>query len=187
MVAIASLWLPIVLAAVAVFIVSSILHMVLTYHRSDYRPLPDERETLAGLRRAAAAPGLYQFPHCGSPKEMGTPEMMAKFEEGPVGILTLMPNRPMGLGRFLGLWFGYCLLVSFFLAYVASRTVAPGTDYLQVFRVVGTVGFLAYGLSNVVDSIWKAYPWSVTCKHVFDGLLYALVSAGVFGWLWPAA
>jgi hypothetical protein len=186
MVGIASLWLPIVLAAVAVFIVSSILHMVLTYHRSDYRALPDERETLAGLRKVAAAPGLYQFPHC-NPKEMGTPETIAKFKEGPVGILTLMPNQAMGLGKFLGQWFGYCLVVSFFLAYLAGRTVAPGTDYLAVFRVVGTAGFMVYGLANVVDSIWKAYPWGVTAKHIFDGLLYALVSAGVFGWLWPAA
>jgi hypothetical protein len=186
MVSLASLWLPIVLSAVAVFVVSSVLHMVLTYHRSDYRPLPSEAETLASLRRLSLTPALYHFPYCPSSKEMGTAEMQAKLKEGPVGLLAVMPNGPMSMGKFLGQWMGYCLLVSLVVGYLAGVTTPAGAEALHVFRVVGTAGLLAYCFANVVDSIWKGYPWGVTCKHMIDGAIYALVAAGVFAWLWPA-
>lgn len=185
MISIAELWMPIVVSAVAVFVVSSILHMVLQYHRADYKRIPNESEALAGIAKANLAPGYYQFPSCDSMKEMGAPEMQEKFRRGPVGMLTVMPNGPMSMGKYLGGWFVYCLLVSFFLAYLAGRTLAPGIDYLVVFRVVGTAAFLAYGLSNIVNSIWAGVPWSNTVRATIDGLIYALVTAGCFGWLWP--
>lgn len=185
MIAISALWMPIVLAAVAVFVVSSILHMVLQYHRADYKKIPNEAEALAGLAKAALPPGYYNFPYCESMKEMGSPEGLEKLRRGPVGMLTILPNGPMSMGKYLGSWFVYCLVVSFFLAYLAGRTLAPGIDYLIVFRFVGTAAFLAYGLGNVVNSIWMGVPWSNTVRAVFDGLIYALVTGGCFGWLWP--
>src|SRR6266851_8791731 len=42
MVSLSALWLPIVLSAVIVFVASSIMYMLLPYHRSDYRKLPEE-------------------------------------------------------------------------------------------------------------------------------------------------
>lgn len=183
MVTIGSLWLPIVLSAVLVFVVSSILHMVLKYHRADYSKLPNEEGVLNALR--GAAPGYYPFPHCADPKDMGSPEMVAKYQSGPVGMVTVTPSGPPNLGKFLGLWFLYCALVSFFAAYLASRTFPVGHDYLAVFRFVGTTTFLAFGVANISDSIWKGQPWSNTLRAVADGLLYALVTAGTFGWLWP--
>ena len=185
MITIAALWMPIVVSGVAVFFVSSILHMVLKYHAADYKKIPNEAEALAGLAKAALPPGYYMFPACESMKEMGTPEGIEKFRRGPVGTLTLLPNAPMAMGKTLGLWFVYCLVVSFFLAYLAGRTLAPGIDYLVVFRFVGTAAFLAYGVGSIVNSIWMGMPWSNTVRAVCDGLIYALVTGGCFGWLWP--
>ncbi len=185
MVALSALWLPILVAAVLVFVVSSLVHMVFAYHRSDYRQLPEEAQTLDALRKAGLTPGTYMFPYCATPKDMGTPETIAKYEQGPVGHLTVLPSRPPNMGTYLGLWFAYCLLVGVFVAYLAGHTLPAGTHYLAVFRVTGTAAFMAYGLSQLVDSIWKGQPGSATLKHVFDGLLDALVSAGAFGWLWP--
>jgi hypothetical protein len=185
MVPLPDLWLPIVVAAVLVFVVSAILHMVLTYHRRDYKQLPHEAETLEALRRESLAPGLYHFPYAASSKEMKSPAMQEKFRQGPVGFLAVIPSGPPAMGKYLGLWFAYCLLVSFFVAYLAGRTLAPGTEYLEVFRVAGTAAFMAYGLGPLVDSIWKAMPWSNTLRGVADGLVYSLVTAGAFGWLWP--
>jgi hypothetical protein len=180
------LWLPIVVSAVFVFLVSAVLHMVLTYHRADYRALPRESETLADLRRHAIPPGYYVFPHCESPKEMGQPEVQEKFRQGPVGILTVRPSGPPAMGKELGLWFGYCLLTAIFVAYLAGHALADGGEsYLEVFRVVGTAAFLGYGLGNVANSIWKGEPWGNSLRATFDGLIYALLTAGVFGWLWP--
>ena len=180
-----SLWLPIVVAAVAVFVASSLAHMVLTYHRSDFRQLPKETDTLAALRLAGLAPGLYQFPWCRSPKEAGTPEMQAKFQQGPVGMLTVMPPGPMAMGKYLGLWFVYTLVVSFVIAYIAGLTLAPGADAWMVARVTGSIAVLIYVVANIIDSIWKAYPWGMTVKNMVDGVLYAAATAAAFAWLWP--
>lgn len=185
MIALSALWMPIVLSGVAVFVVSSILHMALKYHRADYKNIPNEAEVLAGLAKAGLPPGSYHFPYCESMKEMGTPEGLEKLRRGPVGMLTLLPNAPMSMGKYLGGWFVYCLVVSFFLAYLSGRTLAFGIDYLIVFRFVGTAAFLAYGLGGVVNSIWMGVPWSNTLRATFDGLIYALITAGCFGWLWP--
>jgi hypothetical protein len=184
MVPLASLWLPIVLSAVIVFIASSIMHMLLTYHRSDYSQLPDEDTFLTGLRPSNLKRGLYVFPHC-LPKDMKSPAMIEKYKQGPVGFLMIMPSGPPALPKFLAQWFGFCLLVSLFVAYLTGHTVAEGARYLAVFRVAGTAAFLAYGMGNITNGIWRGQTWSTVFKEVIDGLIYGLLTAGVFGWLWP--
>jgi len=87
--------------------------------------------------------------------------------------------------KFLIQWFVYCLLIEFFVAYLTGRTIAPGASYLVVFRVAGTAAFLAYGLSHLSNGIWKGQMWATTIKEVIDGLVYVLLTAGTFGWLWP--
>jgi hypothetical protein len=184
MVPLSALWLPIVLSAVIVFVASSIMHMVLPYHQSDYGKLPDEDKVLGALRGMSLKPGAYIFPHCDH-KNMKSPEVVEKFKQGPVGIMTIRPSGAPAMGKFLVQWFVYCLLVGFFVAYLTGHTVVPGTPYLAVFRVAGTAGFLAYGLGHLSDGIWKGQPWSATLKEVIDGLVYGLLTAGTFGWLWP--
>jgi len=179
-----ALWLPILLSAVIVFVASSILHMVLPYHRSDYKKLPEEDKLLATLRGAGLQRGLYFFPFS-THKEMKSPAVIEKFKQGPVGTMTVLPSGPPAMPKFLGLWFCYCLIIGFFVAYLAWHTLQPGTHYLVVFRVVGTAAFLAYGLGHLSNGIWKGQPWSVTIKEVIDGLIYGLLTAGTFGWLWP--
>ena len=184
MVPLSALWLPIVLSAIIVFVASSILHMLLPYHRADYRQLPEEDKVLPSLRSAGLERGLYIFPHA-THQNMKSPEIVEKYKQGPVGMMILFPNGPVVMPKFLGLWFGYCLIVAFFVAYLAAHTIAPGTYYLAVFRVVGTAAFLAYSLGPLANVIWKGYPWSFVTKEVIDGLIYALLMAGTFGWLWP--
>lgn len=184
MVPLAALWIPIVLSAVIVFVASSIMHMVLPYHKSDYRPLPDEDKLLAALRAAGLTRGLYHFPFC-SHKDMKSPAIQEKFKQGPVGLLTIFPSGPPAMPKYLGLWFGFCLIIGLFVAYLTGHTVAPGAHYLAVFRVVGTAAFLGYGLGNLSNGIWKGQPWSMVIKETFDGLVYACLTAGTFGWLWP--
>jgi len=186
MVPLSLLWLPILLSAVIVFVASSILHMLLTYHHSDYRKLPNEDGVLAGLRSAALKPGLYIFPF-GTHKEMNTPAMVEKYKTGPVGMMTIRPSGPVKMGGYLGMWFCYCLLVAFFVAYLTGHTVPMGAHYLGVFRVAGTAAFMAFGLGMLSNGIWKAEPWPMVIKEVIDGLVYALLLAGTFGWLWPHA
>ncbi len=184
MVPLSALWLPILLSAVIVFVASSIMHMVLPYHHSDYSQLPDEDKILTALRSAALKRGLYVFPFC-THKDMKSPAVVEKYKQGPVGFITILPNGPPAMPKFLTQWFVYCLLIGFFVAYLTGRTVPPGAQYLAVFRVAGTGAFLAYGLSHLSNGIWKGQMWATTIKEVIDGLVYGLLTAGTFGWLWP--
>ncbi len=179
-----ALWLPIVLSAVIVFVASSIMHMLLPYHKGDYQKVPDEDKVLPALSAAGLKRGHYVFPYC-TPKEMRSPGMIEKYNRGPVGMITVFNSGPPVLPKFLGMWFVYCLLISFFVGYLAAHTILPGAYYLRVFRVVGTAAFLAYGFGTISNAIWKGQTFSFTVKEVIDGLVYALLTAGTFGWLWP--
>jgi len=184
MVSLTALWLPILLSAVIVFFASSVMHMLLPYHRGDYRKLPEEDNLLTALRSAGLMRGLYIFPF-GTHKEMKSPAMIEKYKQGPVGMLTMLPTGPPNMSKFLGMWFAYCLIIGFFVAYLVGHTVAPGANYPAVFRVAGTAAFLAYGLGQLSNGIWKGQTWGMTIKEVVDGLVYGLLTAGTFGWLWP--
>lgn len=184
MVSLPALWLPIVLSAIFVFIASSIMHMFLPYHRGDYRKLPEEEKTLASLRELGLTRGLYIFPFS-THQEMKSPAMVEKYKQGPVGMMTILPSGPVQMPKFLLQWFGYCVIIGIFVAYLTGHTVAPGTPYLAVFRVAGTVAFMAYGLGHLSNGIWRGQTWSMTIKEVIDGLVYGLLTAGTFGWLWP--
>ena len=180
-----ALWLPVVLSAVLVFVLSSVIHMVLKYHNRDYRKLPNEDAVRAALRAGSPEPRQYVIPYCAEMKEMESPEMRQKFIDGPVGVLNLRRPGPPTMGPMLLQWFVYTLVVSLFVGYVAAHAIPPGASYLDVFRIVGAVGFLAYAAGQVPAAIWMGKPWAVAGKEVFDGLLYGLVTAGAFGWLWP--
>jgi len=181
------LWLPIVLSAVFVFLASSIIHMVIPIHRGDYDQLADEDAILATMRDHYVQPGNYHFPFCNSMKDMGSEQMIEKYNHGPVGFVSVLPNGPMNMGKSLIQWFVYTLVVSAFVAYLASFSMAPGAEYRPIFRMAGTAAFLGYGIGAVLESIWKGQKWSTSFKFVFDGLVYALVTGGTFGWLWPDA
>lgn len=187
MVSLTALVIPILISAVVVFIASSIIHMVLPYHRTDVRkvPLQQENDILETLRRLNLPPGDYAAPHAGSAAAMKDPEFVAKMRKGPLVFLTLAPGAVPSLGTSLSLWFIYIVVVTVFAAYITSRAAGPGTDYLTVFRFVGTTAFMGFSLALLHESIWYKRSWSRTFKSIFDGLVYALLTAGVFGWLWP--
>lgn len=185
MVPLMSLWMPILVSAVIVFVASSIIHMVLPYHRNDLRKVPKEEDVMDALRRFNIPPGDYAVPHAGSPEGMKKPEFVAKMKKGPIVLMTIAAGGPPSMGTSLLLWFLYAVLVSVFAAYVAGRAVAPGAHYLAVFRLVGCTAFMGYSLALLQNSIWYKRNWGTTLKSVFDGLVYGLLTAGTFGWLWP--
>jgi hypothetical protein len=187
MVTLADLWLPILLSAAAVFVVSSVLHMLLPLHRGDHGKMPGEEPILAAMRDQGVNPGQYMFPCPGSMKDMGTPEMQERYRRGPVGTLTVMPNGAPRVGRSLVQWFLFLLLVGVFVGYLATLALHAGAESMAVFRTCGTAAILAYAVGTLDNSIWRGVRWSVTLKFAFDGILYGLVTAGVFASLWPSA
>ena len=185
MVPLMSLWLPILLSAVLVFIASSIIHMALTYHRADVVQVPDEAKVMDALRPFSIPPGDYVVPCAADMKETKTDGFIEKTKRGPVAFLTVLPNGPMAIGKSLGMWFGYSLVVAAIAGYTASLALGPSADYRAVFRIVSTVAFCGYSLAILQSTIWWYRGWGFTLRTMFDGLIYALLTAGAFGWLWP--
>jgi hypothetical protein len=185
MVPILEIWLPILLAASLVFVASSVIHMALGYHASDHAAVPAEERVRAALREAGIQPGDYAMPRAGSMKDMSDPAFLEKMKEGPVAVLTVRRAGPPAIGATLGKWFVYLVAVSLVVAYVTGRSLGPGTEYLRVFQVAGAVAFLGYAAAPWPDSIWFGRKWSTALKCAVDGLVYALLTAGAFAWLWP--
>ncbi len=185
MVGMRGLWLPILLSAVFVFVVSSIIHMVLPWHKSDYPDVPDEDRILDALRPFAIPPGDYLLPKAKSMDDLKSPAFREKLNRGPKVVMTVMQNGDTGMGKPLTLWFVYLLVVSACSAYVAGRALPGGASHLAVFRFAGVAAFLGYALALWQQTIWFQRGWTLALKGTFDGLIYALITAGVFGWLWP--
>ena len=180
-----ALWLPILLSSVIVFIVSSAIHMVSPWHKSDYPKMPNEDEVMNALRPLAIPPGDYMIPRPSSRQEMRSVEFAEKMKKGPVMMLTVWPSGPTSMGTSMVLWFVYSAVVGLFAAYVAGRALPVGAEYLRVFRFAGVTAFLGYSIALWQMSIWYHRSWSTTMKMTVDGLIYALLTAGTFGWLWP--
>lgn len=185
MVALSSLLLPILLSAVAVFLLSFVIHMVLKYHASDFPAVPDQDAVMDALRKFNIAPGDYMMPRAADMKAMKEPAFQEKFKRGPVIWMTVLPNGDMAMGKSMIQWFVYCVVVSVFAGYVAGQALGPGAPYLRVFQFAGTTAFAGYALAHAQHSIWYRRKWSTTVKNTIDGLIFALFTGGVFGSMWP--
>lgn len=184
MVGISGLWMPIVLSAVAIFILSSLIHMVLGWHKGEFHQLPGGEAVADAIRAAGVTPGEYLAPYSGSMEAMKAPEFKARLERGPNFILTVRtPGNAMG--KMLGLWFVYGLVVSVFVAYVTGRTHHAGDSYLSVFRTAGAVTTLAFAAGHWQHWIWWGKSTRFTITNTLDGLIYGLFVAGIFGAMWP--
>lgn len=181
------LWMPILLGTVLAWIASALIHMLLKYHNSDYRSLSNEDEVATAIRNGSPSPGIHSLPYCADMSQMGDAAMQAKFNQGPVALLTVMRSGMPPMGKLIGLQLLHFLVGSILLAYCASLALEPGAGYMSVFRFVAATGFLTFGWATVPFSIWYGHPWTNTAKYLFDALVYALVIAGCFAWLWPAA
>lgn len=186
MVQLCLLWLPILLSAVFVFIISSIIHMASPWHKNDYPRVPNEDKVMDAIRPLDIPPGDYMIPRASGTKELKSPEFKEKINKGPVMMLNMWPKGPITMGKSLICWFLYSVVISIFAAYVTGRALSAGAGYLSVFRFAGTTAFLGYSAALWQMSIWYHRPLSITIKSTIDGLIYAGLTAGVFGWLWPA-
>lgn len=176
-------WLAILLAAVVVFIISAIVHMMLPIHKGDFKKVAREDELQEAFRKLDVAPGDYLLPCAGGMEAMKDPAFVEKMKKGPIVIMTVRAGKVPSMGKELFQWFLFCILVSVMAAYITGHAYPSGGSYLEVFRFAGTVSFVGYGFGCIPDSIWYKRSWSTTMKSLFDALLYGLFTGGVFGWL----
>ena len=176
-----TLWQPILATAVITFIAGSVIWMFMPWHKSDWRKTSDEEAVRAALK--STPPGMYTVPNCPDPAQFKEPDMQKKLIDGPQAFITVIPAGLPTMGSKLAMMFAYNLLVAVICAYIVSRSLAPGADYLAIFRIAGTIAFIAYSVAYVQESIWFGRRWSLTVKTFLDALIYAVLAGGVFGWL----
>ncbi len=181
----AQLWLPIVVSGVVAFLLSAIVWTVMPHHKTDYGALPNQDAVQQLMRQNPPAPGQYSLPFVSSMKALEEPAVKERMEKGPRAWITVVPNGVTPMGPMMVRSLIFNLVVSFLVAYVAWHALGAGAEYVPVFRIVGTTAAMSYTLASVPDSIWFGRPWGTFVKQVADGLVYALITAGVFGWLWP--
>lgn len=186
-VSLTSLWLPILLATVAAWIASILIHLLLKLHDNDYQPLSNEDEVATAIRNGQPTKGIHNIPFSVDMKELANETMQAKFKKGPVAFVTIFDNGLPAMGKLVLQQVLYFLFGMILIGYCASLAIAPNADYLVVFRVVSAIGFLTFGWALIPMSIWYGHLWSTTMKYLFDALVYGLLAAGVFAWLWPAS
>lgn len=75
-----------------------------------------------------------------------------------MGFLILRRPGKHSIGKPLLMWFIFCIIVALFAGYIASRTLASGTEHLQVFRIVSTSTFMgfAFGAPTVTGVLSMA-------------------------------
>ena len=180
-----SLWLPVLVSAVLVWIVSAIMHMVMPHHKSDFSQLPNEDGVADALRKLSLPPGQYLLPYMTDAKQCKDPAFVKRLEAGPQAMIRIRPNGVPKMGPNLLAYFVYCFVVSFITGYVARHTLGLASSMHTVFRLTGTVAISAYTLANFPESIWMWRPWSATWKNVADAVVYGLLTAASFALLWP--
>lgn len=182
-----SLWLPVVVATVVVWLASAILHMLLKYHRADIGRLANEDAIAAALGKDRPAPGVYALPYCADMAQMKDPAYVKKYQDGPVALVTVLRNGVPAIGKHLVQWLLLCFLVSFTVGYVARHTLHPGADGMLVLQVTGAVALAAYAYGYLQDSIWKGIPWGNSLRGILDAVIYAVLTGLAFRFFWPAA
>ena len=181
------LWLPVLVSGAICFVWSAVAWMVLPHHKGEWKRLATEPEVLAALRQSMPAKGLYMFPFSLG-ADLNRTDTKRALEMGPVGYLAIGSTGVPSMAKMLAQSFVLYLVTSLLCAYVAWN-VAPGSKlgvpYLATFRIVGTIATMAYVLGSAPESIWFGRPWKSWVSQAFDGTVMGLLTAGVFGWLWP--
>ena len=186
MVSLASLWLPIIVASVGVFIASSLVHMVIKWHNADYFGFSNEDDVRAAVAKTAPKPGQYVVPYCSDMKQMQEPAMQKKLAEGPVAFVFVRPNGMTPMGLLLGQWFALCVVISVAIGWLCSVTAPLGAAG-TVRGVAAMAAFFAYGAGWAIAAIWDGRTWASALKHIADAAIYAAVTAASFSLLWPHA
>jgi len=179
-----TLWLPILISAVGIFVAGSLIHMVFQWHMSDFKKFPNEDDVRTAIRAGNTEGGMYVVPSC-PPKDLKTPEMQKKMQEGPIGVLLVrrpgvVPNMAVPLIQ----WFAFILVTSAIIGYVAYKALLTPDTFGQVARLTGGLAFLAYGTGSIQFGIWYGKPWPTVAKDVLDAVIYATITALAFATLW---
>jgi hypothetical protein len=178
------LWLPILLSATAIWVISVIASMALPHHKRDFIDLTDEDGFMDYIRGSGIKPGNYLFPDFRDREAMKSEKVQKALKEGPVGHLSVW-RTPLTMGGKMAATFIVYLVVSTLIAYL-TRVALPGAaPFAKVFQVAVTAGILAYCFSFIPNAVWfGSYQRTIVASFI-DGIVYGLITGAIFAWCWP--
>ncbi len=189
MVALSELWLVILIATVCVFFASSIMWMLMPHHKKDIQFLEDNEDGyIDAVKSLAIKPGMYMYPGCDHSKSKSDErktELKERWDAGPWGVLTVYDGKPNFAMNLIKTFIAF-LIITTFVAYITGIGVQPGADYLHVFRVAGATAVLGHCMGGLCGSFFMGKPTRFIITDFIDGVVYALVTAGIIASMWPA-
>jgi hypothetical protein len=117
MVSLAELWMVVLLAGVLCWFASASIHMFIKYHNADYQVLSNEPEVSAALVASSPKPALYTMPYCLDMQAMSEQPMQKKFDDGPVAMITVMPNGMPPMSKLLSQQIVFFIIGSLLIAF----------------------------------------------------------------------
>jgi len=176
------LWLPIIVCTVVLFFASFAAWVILPHHFADKKRLPDQDAIMKIVEELKIPPGNYMFPYAGTKHEQNSKEFQEKYKAGPMGLLDVyeLPSMPMNMVKTVI----FFLITSAIIGYITYVACPPGTEFMKVFRVAGTIGILTHGSSGVLNGIWFK---KRLITDIIDGIVFGLLLGLIFALLWPAA
>lgn len=177
------MWLPILVSGVLVWIAGFLMWMLLGLHKNEWLELPDERGFMGAMLEMGVKPGQYAFPFSDNGKRMKDPEFQERMNRGPLGYARIWPGPP-NMGLFMAGTLAVNWVIAVFVAYIGSLAAFPESPYLAKFRVIGATAVAIYTLGRLPNDIWFRTPPASVGRNLFEGVVYGLLTAGTFAWLW---
>ncbi len=176
-----SLWAPVLVSAVLVWLAGAVIWMLMPWHKRDYAETPHEESVRGALK--GAPPGAYMIPFVLDPSTLEEPDVRQKYVDGPRAFITVLPNGVPVMGSKLIQIFIFDLVVAAFAAFFVAGVLTGEATYFDVFIPAAVAAFGAHGLAVVQESVWFGRPWVLTVKSLLDAAIYGLLTGGAFGWL----
>lgn len=176
------LWVPILISTVVLFVLSFTAWVILPHHFNDYQRLPNEQQFMDAIGPMNLPSGNYMFPYADSKADQGTPEFAEKYKAGPRGTIQIfeMPNMGVNMAKTIV----FFLVTTVVIAYVTYAACPPkaASQFLEVFRIAGTIGILVHASSGILNGIW--FKRKMITDSI-DGVVYGLVLGLIFAIFWP--
>ncbi len=153
-----------ILGGIAMFIWTSIAHLVLPLGEAGIREIPNESAVLSAMQNNIGdQTSLYIFPGLGAGKNATRQEkneamkqIAAKAASGPSGLLMYHPRRRFTFGRWMGIEFSTEVLLAILAVFVLAQTRIANFAGRVGFVLV--VGILAAIATNVSYWNWYGFP-----------------------------
>lgn len=168
---ITKLFIPSLLAGLAMFVWGVVSHMLLPIGSAGIKEIPNENIVVDVMKANITQPGFYFFPSAGmtSSKADEQQKWVDKYKAGPVGI---MIYQPTGKEPMAPMYLVTELITNFFAAFFAAIVLMAIGNNLKNFLhrslIIALLGLIASVSIDFSYWNWYSFPTSFTIASLID-------------------